>query len=328
MESSNENFSGDCRSCLSTFDLISPSDFASFKFGHQQYSTELRSDFGSASPSFSPSSGFSQMRRYQYDANTFMPPSHFMRPDMFMQPNVFSPFNRPMQPNMLQSNLYKHYDGYWKNYWQEYYRRSDCFAPSERWQDEERQGEPFEQDDFKEQEYHPTPQRHRPRNRPAERQRSDFENEGEEHNERPKRSQSDRTNTIIQAAKDSVGQQLFRFIPGTPGRLGCAASVSSALNKAGFEYARHAGVHGLTQQLQRNGWTKHDGIQNAQPGDVVVIVRRTGWENGGGGSHIGIVGENRKVYHNSSGRQQWVEDSLQKVFGGGIMRFILRPPRT
>lgn len=241
--------------------------------------------------------------------------------------------NLIMQPHMVHSNQYKYWDGYWKNYWQDYYRRADSFhgprfdhrRPFEgenRYFDHEMPA-PFERPHRYERFDQPDIQdRPRRRERPN---RSDPTDQPERPNRAP---ESGRLENILRAAKDSVGQQLFKFIPGTPGRLGCAASVSAALNKAGFDYARHAGVGGLSQILQRNGWTKHEGIQNAQPGDVVVVVRRSGWENGGGGSHIGIVGENGKVYHNSSGRQQWVEDSLQKVFGGGIMRFILRPPRT
>lgn len=296
MENNHANFSGECRPCLSTFDLISPNDFASFRQNRQQNTTDQRIPSGPHLPAFSTSFNFNQMR-----------PNSMMRQDMFMQPNVFSPFNRPMrpdvfmQPNMVHNNYHHLYDSYWKNYWQEHYKRADCLAPAQRWKDESW-----------------------PQERPGERPRPVFD----EPQERPSRPQSDRTNGITQAARDSVGQQLFKFIPGTPGRLGCAASVSAALNKAGFNYARHAGVAGLARILENNGWTKHSGLQDAKPGDVVVIVRRAGWENGGGGSHIGIVGENGKVYHNSSSRQQWIEDSLQRVFGGGIQRFILRPPRT
>ncbi len=238
-----------------------------------------------------------------------------------------------MQPHMMHSNQYKYWDGYWQNYWQDYYRRADSFQgprfehrprlDSDNRNFDRDMPERFERPDRRERLDRPE----RP-NRPQRPER-DWRPEENNQPERPNRApESGRLGNILNAAKESVGQQLFKFIPGTPGRLGCAASVSAALNKAGFNYAKHAGVGGLSQILQRNGWTKHDGIQNAQPGDVVVVVRRSGWENGGGGSHIGIVGENGKVYHNSSGRQQWVEDSLQRVFGGGIQRFILRPPRS
>jgi len=360
IENNLANFSGECRPCPSTFDFISPNDFVSLRSNRQQNDSGQRNSFESSTLGVSPVSGSHQMRPEfmmrpdmsrqsqvfnPYDRllqpNTFMQPNVFsslnrpMRPNVFMQPDVFNPFYRPMisehcmQPNMVQNQLHQGYDSYWKNYWQEYYRRADRFAPPQRWQDESWTEHPYENEEHEyEEEHSPLPQRRRPNHRhndrPNDRPRPGFE----EPQERPNRPQSDRTNSITQAARDSVGQQLFKFIPGTPGRLGCAASVSAALNKAGFNYAKHAGVAGLSQILQRNGWTKQDGLQNAQPGDVVVIVRRSGWENGGGGSHIGIVGENGKVYHNSSSRQQWIEDSLQRVFGGGIQRFILRPPRS
>ncbi|MDX2106080.1 MAG: hypothetical protein SFY67_06720 [Candidatus Melainabacteria bacterium] len=306
IENNHANFSGECGPCPATFDLISPDDFASFRPNRQQNITDQRIPSRPPSPAFSTSFSLNQIR-----------PNNMMRQDMFMQ------------PNMVRNNCHQLYDSYWKNYWQEHYKRADWLTPTQRWKDESWTNESYENEDFEYEEDHsPLPQRHRPdpwtKERPGERPRPLFD----ESQERPSRPQFDRTNGITQAARDFVGQQLFKFIPGTPGRLGCAASVSAALNKAGFNYARHAGVAGLARILENNGWTKHSGLQDAKPGDVVVIVRRAGWQNGGGGSHIGIVGENGKVYHNSSSRQQWIEDSLQRVFGGGIQRFILRPPRT
>lgn len=246
------------------------------------------------------------------------------------------------QPYSNPISQFNYWDAYWKNYWKSYYQQYEGPQPSFRMPNgyESRyEREPWseyqEQEESDEYQTEDVPEaRPKPRPRFEQRSRRDRRQEqetGEEHRserERPRMPGGDRDGNIASIAKGLVGQALFNFIPGTPGRLGCAASVSASLNKAGFGYARHAGVHGLTQQLQRNGWTRQEGIQSAQPGDVVVVVRRSGWENGGGGSHIGIVGEGGKVYHNSSGRQQWIEDSLQRAFGGGIQRFILRPPRS
>lgn len=140
---------------------------------------------------------------------------------------------------------------------------------------------------------------------------------------------------ILASAKQSVGQALwaqgdFRNVV-QGGNLGCAASVSEPLQAAGFTYANSAGVGNLTKQLTDHGWTRHP-VSQAQPGDVVY-----GWEPGtnlyagGGGAHIGIVGENGSVYHNSSSRKYWVNDSLNGVFNSrrfGNQIYVLRPPEN
>lgn len=132
----------------------------------------------------------------------------------------------------------------------------------------------------------------------------------------------------LRSAKAHVGDQLWRNGYGLgSGRLGCAASVSEVLRDANVSGVRSAGVAQAAEQLTRQGWTQHSGLDRAEPGDVVVVVRRSGWRNGGGGAHIGVVGENGKVYHNKSSTGRWTEDSMQRVFGGGMSRFILKPPR-
>lgn len=255
-------------------------------------------------PNMGPS--FDQFQQWQFYQRQFYQPQygqplHFRYYQHFPEREQQGP-----QPYNHGQDQARNWDEYWRNYWSSYFRQleQDPRYARRREPEPDREG----------------PSRQRlPRNdQPAERPRNE---PGERNND-----QIGRIQDIVRHARESVGQALFRFIPGTPGNLGCAASVSAALNRAGFTYARHAGVGGLSQILQRNGWTRHEGLQNARPGDVVVIARRAGWENGGGGSHIGIVGENGKVYHNSSGRHQWIEDSLQRVFGGGMMRFVLRPP--
>lgn len=308
METNGAYFSPECTESQSTFNPYVHSDWSAYKINAR-------------SPAFENQPWDSRT------ANLLPPLAIECRPCPVFDMNLI------MQPHMVPSNQYKYWDGYWKNYWQNYYRRADSFHGPRFDHRPQFEGDNryFERD---------TPDRfERPhryerfdypdtQDRPHRRERPNRQDPPEQP-ERPNRApESGRFNDILRAAKDSVGQQLFKFIPGTPGRLGCAASVSAALSKAGFNYAKHAGVGGLSEILQRNGWTKHEGIQNAQPGDVVVVARNARWAQGGGSAHIGIVGENGKVYHNSSGRQQWVEDNLQKVFGGGMMRFILRPPRA
>lgn len=145
---------------------------------------------------------------------------------------------------------------------------------------------------------------------------------------RPERNYNGSDGNLAEIARASVGRQLWRFIRGTPARLGCAASVSAVLSAGGYDYARHAGVGGLESQLTRNGWQKMH-VSQAQPGDVVIGARTRYYRNGGGGSHIGVVGENGRVYHNSSGRAKWIETSLSGYYNSGRFRagvWILRPP--
>ena len=137
--------------------------------------------------------------------------------------------------------------------------------------------------------------------------------------------------SIFKAALDSIGKAMWGIsdfrnsVRG--GRLGCAAAVSEVLQLAGIDYANAAGVGNLVGQLMNNGWTRAP-LSQAEPGDVVVKVRSRNWRQGGGGSHIGVVGEGGKVYHNSSSRKVWVEDNLRTRFGGGLDRWVLKPPKN
>lgn len=134
---------------------------------------------------------------------------------------------------------------------------------------------------------------------------------------------------ILKNAVDGIGKALWALTPFkhsvNNGRLGCAASVSEVLQRSGYRYANHAGVGGLESQLMQNGWRKAP-LSSAQPGDVVMVGRSRGWRAGGGAAHVGIVGENGRVYHNNSARGKWVEDNLHARFGRGMERFVLKPP--
>lgn len=135
--------------------------------------------------------------------------------------------------------------------------------------------------------------------------------------------------SILVNAVEGVGRALWALTPFKNavrgGRLGCAASVSEVLQRSGYNYANHAGVGGLESQLMRNGWTKAP-LSEASPEDVVMIGRSRGWRAGGGNAHVGIVGENGTVYHNSSSRGEWIKDNLQARFGRGGEMFVLKPP--
>jgi len=146
----------------------------------------------------------------------------------------------------------------------------------------------------------------------------------------------ERTNAeILKNSKNSVDKRLWwhsdfrNSVKG--GRLGCAASVSEVLKASGYRYANSAGVGGLVGILQQNGWEKVP-LSQAQPGDVVYAGKPgTRWWEGGGNAHIGVVGEDGQVFHNSSGQKRWVEDKLTSVFNTkrfGDNRWVLRPPRN
>ncbi len=138
---------------------------------------------------------------------------------------------------------------------------------------------------------------------------------------------------ILSVAQKSVDRRLWAIsafansVRG--GRLGCAASVSEVLKASGYDYANSAGVGGLVGILKQHGWTRVP-LSEARPGDVVYGGKPgTRWWEGGGNAHVGIVGEDGKAYHNSSGRRRWVEDNLTAVFNKtrfGNQRYAMRPP--
>ena len=163
-----------------------------------------------------------------------------------------------------------------------------------------------------------------PKSRPSSRAFDD----GESRAHVPSDSKGRGIESIVRAAVNSVGKSMFLpMLPMSMGRLGCAASVSGVLKKAGFDYANSTLVYGLHKQLTQNGWQKFP-ISEARPGDVVIGIRRSSWKNGGGGSHIGIVGEGNTSFHNSSARRQWFKDKLSSWNSSryrlGV--YVLRPP--
>lgn len=213
---------------------------------------------------------------------------------------------------------------YWKNYWSDYFK--------EYWRDYWRQ-----RYEGREQRFHrdndPSRNRHRDRYGDYRENEDDYSDEtAERRPERRRQSPSDRSGrglrSIVRAAVDSVGKRMYEpMLSYAMGRLGCAASVSGVLKQAGFNYANSALVYGLHNQLLKNGWQKMP-VSEAQPGDVIIGIRRSSWQSGGGGSHIGIVGDNGTTYHNSSARRHWIADTLARWntrrYPRGV--FVLRPP--
>ncbi|MCK5684392.1 hypothetical protein KAJ27_09730, partial [bacterium] len=102
--------------------------------------------------------------------------------------------------------------------------------------------------------------------------------------------------------------------PSTPGNLGCAFAVSTALQRAGVKNAFSLGVSNLAAQLQRKpkpGFKKVS-TSSRQPGDIII------WNP----SHVGVMAEPGKAVSNSSSLSRVREhtDRSSKI------RFILRAP--
>lgn len=121
---------------------------------------------------------------------------------------------------------------------------------------------------------------------------------------------------LLIAAKEAVGERVWARSGYSGalleyGNLGCAASVSQIIREAGVDGGRSASVTTLESQILKNGGYR---VSNPQPGDIVIGLNGGGRSAGGSG-HIGIVGENGSVYHNSSSKRSWVQANLRSVFG-------------
>jgi hypothetical protein len=117
---------------------------------------------------------------------------------------------------------------------------------------------------------------------------------------------------VLLAAKQSLGKPMWSYGPWSHakleyGNLGCAASVSEVMETAGVPKSMFsAGCILLEEKIIKSGGHR---VANPQPGDL-VFGRRGPGKHG----HVGIVGEDGKVYHNNSGKKYWVEAGLDKVF--------------
>lgn len=119
---------------------------------------------------------------------------------------------------------------------------------------------------------------------------------------------------LLIVAKQSVGRAMWnssRYNLATLeyGNLGCAASVSEVMRAAGIDGKMGtAGSILLEEKIIKAGGYR---VTDPQPGDIVFGRRPPGGHSKG---HVGIVGEDGKVYHNSSGKRYWVEADLTTVF--------------
>jgi hypothetical protein len=127
---------------------------------------------------------------------------------------------------------------------------------------------------------------------------------------------TDAQGKIVANAANMVGQSLWtRYM--SNGNLGCAASVSTVLQRAGFSYANSASVQGLEQQLLAHGWHRDS---RPQPGDVVCGY------GGTSSGHTGIIGQNGMSYDNHSSTGRWSPDPVGRWASGWRDVHYLRPP--
>jgi len=111
---------------------------------------------------------------------------------------------------------------------------------------------------------------------------------------------------VAAVAASLQGQSLWGW-SGSGARLGCAASVSTVMEKSGYNYIKSASVNGVAEQAESHGWQKTQGLAGAQPGDMV-------YGRIGGDAHIGIVGNNGKLYDNWSSDGRWHEENLSTSY--------------
>jgi hypothetical protein len=134
---------------------------------------------------------------------------------------------------------------------------------------------------------------------------------------------------ILLAAKQSVGKPMWSYGPWSAksleyGNLGCAASTSEIMELAGLPKSTFsAGCILLEEKIIKAGGYR---VSEPQPGDLVFGSRGPGKHG-----HVGIVGEDGKLYHNNSAKKYWVEADLDKVFNrkrGFIDIHYVRLPET
>ena len=142
------------------------------------------------------------------------------------------------------------------------------------------------------------------------------------------------------AAKDSLGKEMWGGFGLKSGHLGCAASVSNVLNKAGVKYIHSAatkymrnqilkGKIKVTEHVLKNGGTKPVSdkalLEIAKPGDVLVaFMDPLPRGNIGPKAHCGIMGAGGKVYTNDWNDGKWKYASIHRYFDSYKYMRVLR----
>lgn len=129
----------------------------------------------------------------------------------------------------------------------------------------------------------------------------------------------------LDAVEHLSGKQLWKDYARVTenGNLGCAISVSKALQDAGVEIPDLLSVVGVRNYLvNKLNWTIHPGNEK-QAGDVFYGL-------GGAHGHIGIVGrDGERIWNNSSPHgRRWTLDHESRGFGrfnGKV--YVIRPPK-
>jgi hypothetical protein len=147
---------------------------------------------------------------------------------------------------------------------------------------------------------------------------------------RTQNSSSSKSASILNAAKQSVGKQMWKGYGLSDGALGCAASLSSVLKVAGVKYATSVrtkevrakllkGPDHATEYDIRKGAT--DSIDDArlaavaQPGDILVAFMDSFPRcSVGPRAHCGIIGANGTVYTNDWNNGIWTHGSIHTYF--------------
>lgn len=142
--------------------------------------------------------------------------------------------------------------------------------------------------------------------------------------------QSAHSQEILSAAKDSVGKEMWKGFGLPNGGLGCAASLSNVLGKAGVKYARSPVTKIVRQKLlggpvRTSEYVVKEGgdgpisdkalAKVARPGDVLVaFMDPLPKGNVGPKAHCGIIGPDGTVFTNDWNDGIWKHASIHTYF--------------
>lgn len=142
--------------------------------------------------------------------------------------------------------------------------------------------------------------------------------------------QSAHSKEILSAAKESVGKEMWKGFGLPNGGLGCAASLSNVLGKAGVKYARSPVTKFVRQKLlegpvKTSEYVVKEGgdgpindralAKVARPGDVLVaFMDPLPKGNIGPKAHCGIIGPEGTVFTNDWNDGIWKHANIHTYF--------------
>lgn len=143
-------------------------------------------------------------------------------------------------------------------------------------------------------------------------------------------SETSYSKRILAAARGSVGQEMWKGFGLPNGSLGCAASLSAVLGKAGVKYSRSPVTKVVRQKLlggpvRASEFIVKDGgdgpindrtlARVARPGDVLVaFMDPLPRGNIGPKAHCGIIGPDGTVFTNDWNDGIWKHASIHTYF--------------